>query len=86
MSTFPVIGFDRPAALYELANAHGVHVGSMRQLEQLATTLQSLALVYAVGPLRARELIEEHGAGMAALDALAQENEKLGLCGQTEGK
>jgi hypothetical protein len=86
MSTFPVIGFDRPAALYELANAHGVHVGSMRQLEQLAITLQSLALVYAVGPLRARELIEEHGAGMAALDALAQENEKLGLCGQTEGK
>jgi hypothetical protein len=34
MTTLP--GFDRPADLYECANAHGVHVGSLDKLVRFA--------------------------------------------------
>lgn len=34
MNTLP--GFDRPSDLYECANAHGVHVGSLDKLVRFA--------------------------------------------------
>jgi hypothetical protein len=43
MSAYEVTGFDRPAALYEFANAHGIHAGSMDQLTRFAAELQRLA-------------------------------------------
>jgi hypothetical protein len=39
-----LLGFNRPADLYELANAHGLHAGSMDQLTRFAIFLQQAAL------------------------------------------
>jgi hypothetical protein len=39
-----LLGFNRPADLYELANAHGLHAGSMDQLTRFAILLQQAAL------------------------------------------
>jgi thiamine monophosphate synthase len=43
MTTLP--GFDRPVDLYECANAHGVHVGSMDKLWAFAAEIQRRAVV-----------------------------------------
>ena len=42
MTTLP--GFDRPADLYECANAHGVRVSSMDKLWAFAAEIQRRAL------------------------------------------
>jgi hypothetical protein len=44
MTPHPVKGCNRPADLYELANAHGLHAGSMDQLTRFAIILQQAAL------------------------------------------
>ncbi|NPT59073.1 hypothetical protein [Paraburkholderia elongata] len=44
MTPYPVIGFTRPAELYEFASNHGLHVGSMDKLERFAAALQQKAI------------------------------------------
>ena len=41
---YEVAGFDRPATLYEFANAHGIHAGSMDKLVRFALEIQRRAL------------------------------------------
>jgi hypothetical protein len=43
---YEVTGFDRPAALYEFANAHGIHAGSMDKLVRFALEIQRRALAH----------------------------------------
>jgi hypothetical protein len=43
---YEVTGFDRPAALYEFANAHGIHAGSMDKLVRFAIEIQRLAVAH----------------------------------------
>ena len=44
LTTYEVAGFDRPATLYEFANAHGIHAGSMDKLVRFAIEIQRRAL------------------------------------------
>lgn len=46
-TAYEVTGFDRPAALYEFANAHGIHAGSMDKLVRFALEIQRRALAHA---------------------------------------
>jgi hypothetical protein len=39
-----LLGFDRPAALYEFASNHGIHAGSMDKLVRFALEIQRRAL------------------------------------------
>jgi hypothetical protein len=41
-----LLGFDRPTALYEFANAHGIHAGSMDKLMRFALEIQRRALAH----------------------------------------
>lgn len=46
VSNYEVAGFDRPATLYEFANAHGIHAGSMDKLVRFAIEIQRRALAH----------------------------------------
>lgn len=46
MTPYPVKGCNRPADLYELANAHGLHAGSMDKLERFAIEIQRRAIAH----------------------------------------